>query len=141
MIRVLIVLPLYLACLFLLPQADFYQAFHDSVAGGGLQRWHLIAYGAALVVGVIGAAIIEFGLRPEGFGVDSILRVLRMGLIGLILTGGYQLFAFYTSQPLSVFALVVPLMFMAAEIVYEIIAYAIDRMSFSRRHDTWISRT
>jgi hypothetical protein len=141
-VRLIVVVPLYLACIFLLPKTQAYDALDALVrASTPYFFWHLVGYGVALVVGIVGALVIEFVIRPEWFGWDSVFRVLRMGCIGLILTGAYQLFAFFTDTELSIFALIVPPMFIAVETVYEIVEYAIYRFR-GRRAPTgaYISR-
>lgn len=52
-----------------------------------------------------------------------------MGFIGPILLGAYQLGSFYAFHELSVAALTIPLMFVIAEIVYELVEYSTYRLS------------
>ena len=137
MIRLLIVLPVYLAAFFFIPRTPFYAAFEAAVrATESHVLWHLVAYGVGLAIGLVGAAMIEFVIRPEGYGFDSVLRVLRMGCIGLIVTCGYQLYAYFTSHELSVFILLTPALFVLAETLYEIGEY----LRASRRRDAELWR-
>lgn len=133
--RIIIVLPIYLACMFLAPSLPGYAAFHAAVVENGIRVWHLWAYGAGLGVGLLGAVIIEFWVKPYRFGGDSLWRILRMGLIGVVVTCAYQLVAFYTTRELSVLILIMPLVFMIAETAFEICDYVLHvlRRGGSRR--------
>ncbi len=129
MLRILIVLPIYLVFVFVLTKTEIYHRFHQAVVSVGFHDWHLLAYGGALAIGLVGAVLIEFAIRPEDFGFGSALRVARMGFIGLLMLGAYQLCSYYALQELSVFVFTVPVMFVCAEIIYELSEYARYRLS------------
>lgn len=137
MTRLFFVLPVYLIAIFWLPETPAYEAFHAAVIQNGVQAWHLTAYAVGLTLGVVGALVIEFGFKPIGFGFDSVLRVLRLGFMGLIVTCAYQFFAYYTGRELSVFILLMPVLFIVAETFYEIAEYLIYLTQARRRRSEY----
>ena len=133
MFRVLTVLPIYLAAFVLLPKTAFYDSFERAVlASQPLMVWHILAYGAAVVIGLAGACFIEYVLLPRDAGPGPLLRVLRAGCIGLLFTGAYQLFLFFNNEDLSVFILLVTPIFILAESAYELAEYVTYRVRRAR---------
>jgi hypothetical protein len=126
MLRAFVVVPVYLACAYFAPQTLLYQRFSALVvASDDYLPYHLVAYGAGLAGAAILALVLHFGWKPRTY-VQSVLHaVLRMGLIGVVFTCGWELFQFFSGNPLSVWALLVPVMFMVAELIYEFVEFVV----------------
>jgi len=127
-LRIIVVLPLYLALTAIAPRLPFYAALVETMAAidQGL-IWHIGGYAIALVLSGIAAWFIEYRLLPFSDRYTGVLAVLRMGFIGVLVASGFQLFMFFTGQPLSVFILFMPIIFMIAEAVYEFVEAMLER--------------
>lgn len=125
MLRVLIVLPLYLAGMYFVPQLEAYQRFADFVLATET-RWivHVIDYAVALIAAALIAWRIERLCYGERYG--AVFRVVRASLIGVVVAAGYQLFCLFTGQQMSIVVLLAPLVFLVAEAVYELVETALD---------------
>lgn len=132
MLRVLIVLPIYLAAVFFIPETEAYQRFAEWVEATET-RWlvHVMDYAIAGVAAALVAWRIERLCHGEQYG--AFFRVLRVGLIGVVVAAGYQLFCLFTGQPMSIVMLLVPFVFIVAETVYELGEAALDRTWRARR--------
>ena len=126
MLRVLIVLPIYLAAAFFVPEMQAYDRFAALVESTET-RWivHVMDYAVAGIAAALVAWRIERLCYGEQFG--AFFRVLRIGLIGVVVAAGYQLFCLFTGQPMSIVMILVPFVFMVAEVVYELAEAALDR--------------
>jgi hypothetical protein len=133
MLRALIVLPLYLAAMYFVPQTEAYERFQAVVfASEPYLMWHIAGYSCALVIAIVWALIIEFGKPPHTYALAVLTQVLKLGLVGVMFASAYQLFQFFTSGDLSVFVLIVPPMFMAAELIYLFIEFLISSVQGRR---------
>jgi hypothetical protein len=132
MLRAFVVLPVYLACLYFAPQVPLYVRFHEAVVASGRTylQYHVYGYMIGLGVSVVLALLMTFAWKPRTYAQGVLHAVFRMGVIGLVFCCAYQLFMFYTAGELTVFALLVPVMFMAAELIYEFVAFVFA--SFAR---------
>lgn len=129
MLRAFIVLPVYLACTFFAPQWPLYQRFHEAVvASNGHLQTHLIFYGGGLAGAAVLAPVVHFLWKPRTYAQGVLHAVLRMGLIGVVFTCAYQLYLYFTGEQLSVFALIVPFMFMLAELIYEFVEFVVAKI-------------
>lgn len=139
MLRALIVLPMYLAVIYFLPRTPWYDRFHAAVVESDPHMiWHIAGYGAALAISVIWALLIEFGKQPRTYAQTVLTQILKLGLVGVIFASSYQLFQFFTGGELSVFALMIPPMFMAAELTYLFLDYVVSL--FQRKPATLVQR-
>lgn len=128
MLRIIIVLPLYLALTAIAPRLPFYAPLVETMAAINEDLiWHIVGYAIALVLSGLAAWFIEYRLLPYSDRYTGMLSVLRMGFIGVLVASGFQLFMFFTGQPLSVFILFMPIIFMMAEAVYEFVEAALAR--------------
>jgi hypothetical protein len=126
MLRAIIVLPVYLAAMYLVPQTEWYGRFHATVLSSQpYLQWHLIGYGAALVIAVIWALFLEFGKQPQTYWTAVFTQVLKLGVIGVMVTSAWQLFQFFSGGELSVIMLLVPPIFMVAEMFYLFVEFII----------------
>lgn len=126
MLRVIVVLPLYLAAMYFIPTLGLYRQFANWIESGESSlQLHLAGYASALIVAVVVAFMIE--PRTQSYRYGALFRVLRLGLVGVVVTSAYQLYCFLTSQPLSVLTLFTPAIFMVAEIIYELVEHVLDR--------------
>lgn len=126
MLRAIIVLPVYLAGMYLVPQTEWYGRFHAAVlASQPYLEWHLIGYGGALVIAIIWALILEFGKQPQSYWTSVFTQVLKIGLIGVMVTCAWQLFQFFTGGELSVIILLVAPIFMVTEVFYLFVEFII----------------
>jgi len=132
MLRAFVVLPVYLACLFFAPNLPLYQRFHDTVVASGRAylQYHIYGYLIVLGVAIVLALLMSFAWKPRTYAQGVLHAVFRMGLIGVVFACAYQLFLFYTGSDLTVFVLLVPIVFMMAELIYEFVAFVLA--SFAR---------
>lgn len=136
MLRLIIVLPIYLGFAALLPQTPVYERLAQALAGlGGDMQWHIAGYAIALILTGFGAWFIEYRILPFSDRHGAALRVLRMGFIGVFVASAFQLFMFATEQPLSVFILTLPVIFMVAEVFYELAEAMLDRARLRRMRE------
>jgi hypothetical protein len=127
MLRALIVLPVYLGFLYIVPQWALYERFHAAVlATEGSLSVHIAGYAVALVVSAVIALLLEYRWRPRTYALSVAAQVIKVGLIGVVAACGFQLFQFFTSGDLSVFILLLPIIFMSAELVYEFVEYLLS---------------
>jgi hypothetical protein len=126
MLRAIVVLPVYLAGMYLVPQTEWYGQFHAAMlASEPYLQWHLIGYGAALAIAIIWALVLEFGKQPQTYWTAVFMQVVKMGLIGVMVSCAWQLFQFFTGGELSVIVLLVAPIFMVAEVFYLFVEFII----------------
>src|SRR5262245_7795252 len=130
MLRILVVLPIYLALIYFLPRTEFYSTLEAWVRESGERHMqlHIMGYGVGLVVSTVIALFLEARGLTEDY---AVFRVLRMALAGVVVTCAYQLFLFFTQSPLSVAILFTPFLFIVAEIVYELVEHMRDRAAIA----------
>ena len=119
--RVLVVLPIYFAAMIFIPPTAAYKAFGDwLVASQAFLPWHLIAYAWLLPLSIKLTLMIEDKARTDYLDHSFfVFAVLRLGLIGVIVMCGYQLFSFFMTGRFNIYVVLTPLIFMVAEAVYE----------------------
>jgi hypothetical protein len=123
-LRVFIIIPLYLAVMFLVPRTAIFETFAAAIRSSGPSIiWHVYGYVCALIVSTACAWIIEYKWLPRVYRYDGLLRVLRMGFLGVVVASLYQLFAFFFMTELSIVILLVPVAFVLGEAAYETVEY------------------
>jgi hypothetical protein len=128
MLRVLVVMPIYLAAIFLIPHSQALGAVGDY-----LDRWSVrTVLGASAILGIVGAAgvwYIEHRILPYTYAAGWVWRVLRMFLIGLLVMAILQYFYYFSAKRFDLFAIFLPLAFLVAEAIYEFVEFVLERFT------------
>lgn len=126
MLRLAIVLPIYLAVMYYAPNVRAFEAFASLIQmTPASYNQHLIDYGAALAL----AALLVWTIQPWTAmpGLGPLLRILRMGLLGVIAASAWQIFCLVSGTEMSAVVFVIPLALALAEFTYELIAAILQR--------------
>ncbi len=131
MLRVMIVLPIYLAAMYFAPSLPGYAQFEALVrATETTTTRHIIDYAVALAMALLLAWMIDRQTLSPRYG--AFFRVIRMGLLGVVVAALYQLFCLLTATGMSIMILLAPPIFMIAEAAYETVEAALGALRGNR---------
>jgi hypothetical protein len=123
-LRIFIIIPIYVAVMFLVPRTALFERIATAIRSTESSIvWHLYGYVCALVLSTALAWIIEYKWLPRASRYDALLRVMRTGLVGVIVASLFQLCAFFFVGGLGVDILLIPVAFIVGETAYEIVEY------------------
>jgi hypothetical protein len=123
-LRVFIIIPFYFAVMFLVPRTALFEEIAAIIRSTHeFMIWHLYGYVCALIVSAACAWIIEYKWLPRAYRYDALLRIIRMGFLGVAVVSLYQLCSVFFISEMSVVILLVPVAFVVAETAYETVEY------------------
>lgn len=127
MLRLAIVLPIYVTVMFFAPRLAAYDALADMLdAVTTTVGQALLDYSAALALAALLVWSTErWSLSP---GVGAFVRVLRMGLLGVIVAAAWQIFCLISGTELSIIVMLIPAALLLAELAYELVEAMLGRV-------------